>query len=138
MKNHVIIEHPGIVTSVHEKYVVVSVLSQSACSSCHAKGACSMADMEEKQVNALKIPGTKYEPGQQVNVFMGKNLGHLAVFFGYVLPFLLIFILLFSMVGLGVSEGKAGLASLAVLVPYYGILYLLRNRLNKTFVFYAR
>lgn len=133
-----IIEHPGIVTKVHDKYVEVMMLSQSACSTCHAKGACSAADMEEKQVNAFKTPGIDYAVGQQVTVYMRKNLGNLAVLFGYVLPFLLVIVLLFGLVSLGYTEGQAGLAALAVLVPYYTLLYLGRNRLNRTFVFYAR
>lgn len=132
------IEHPGLVTKVHSNYVEVTVLSQSACSSCHAKGACSMADMEEKQVKAFKISGNTYTEGQQVTVYMQKNLGNLAVWYGYIVPFLLVIIMLFVLVGFGSSEGQAGLAALAILVPYYFLLYLFRNKLNKTFVFYAR
>jgi sigma-E factor negative regulatory protein RseC len=132
------IEHPGLVTKVHDNYVEVMVLSQSACSSCHAKGACSMADLEEKQVNAFKVPGFTYTEGQQVTVYMQKNLGNLAVLFGYIVPFLLIILMLFVFVGFGFSEGQAGLAALAILVPYYIALYLSRNKLNKTFVFYAK
>ncbi|MBK9292664.1 MAG: SoxR reducing system RseC family protein [Bacteroidetes bacterium] len=133
-----LIEHPGIVTKVHEKHVEVMVLSKSACSGCHAKGACTMADMEEKKVDALKTPGMSYAEGQQVTVYMRKNLGNLAVFFGYILPFLLLMVLLFGLTSLGFGEGKAALIALASLVPYYLILYLNRNRLDKTFVFYAR
>lgn len=132
------IEHPGIITRVHDNYVEVMVLSQSACSACHAKGACSMADMEEKQVKAFKTPGSSYAEGQQVTVYMQKNLGNLAVFYGYILPFLLVIFILFGLVGFGFAEGQAGLAALGVLIPYYVILYFSRNKLNKTFVFYAR
>ncbi|HMM11968.1 MAG TPA: SoxR reducing system RseC family protein [Bacteroidales bacterium] len=132
------IEHPGVVVKVFDQYVEVKVMSQSACSACHAKGACSMADMEEKQVNALKTPGSSYTEGQQVTVYMRKNLGNLAVFYGYIIPFLLVIIMLFGLVSLGFGQGKAGLIALATLVPYYIVLYLNRNRLNSTFVFYAK
>jgi len=40
--------HPGIIERISGEKVFVRILSQSACSACHAKGACSVADAEEK------------------------------------------------------------------------------------------
>lgn len=135
MSTSEIIEHPGVVMNVQENIVEVMMLSLSACSTCHAKGACSAADMEEKVVTVRKGLTDSYQTGQHVTVFMRKELGTLAVFFGYILPFLVMIITLIVLIVNGFGEGTAGLASLGVLVPYYTTLYLLRDKLNSKFVF---
>ena len=40
------IEHRGVITSITDNKVSVKILQQSACSSCHAKGACTAATVE--------------------------------------------------------------------------------------------
>lgn len=130
-----IITHPGIIKQLFEKKVEVMILSQSACSSCHAKGACSAADMEEKIVLVDRNPESNYTVGQQVTVFMREQLGTLAVFFGYILPFLLVILTLIIMIVSDFSEGIAGLTALIILIPYYLVLYSLRNKMSKTFQF---
>lgn len=130
-----VIEHPGVVIKIFDKRLEVMILSQSACSSCHAKGACTAADMEEKIVEVADPAAHNYVVGQQVTVFMQQRLGTRAVFFGYILPFLLMVLTLIVLISNGVSEPFAGLTALLVLVPYYIGLYFLRDRLDKTFLF---
>ncbi|GAO30252.1 hypothetical protein JCM15548_12511 [Geofilum rubicundum JCM 15548] len=60
------IEHQGIVDEVTDKGIKVKIISLSACASCHAKGACSVSDMEEKEVNVA--PSGNFQPGDQVMV----------------------------------------------------------------------
>ncbi len=45
-----IVKHPGVVVKTGPDEVEVMILAQSACAACHAKGACTMADMKEKMV----------------------------------------------------------------------------------------
>lgn len=130
-----VIEHPGVVLKIFDKGLEVMILSQSACSSCHAKGACSAADMEEKIVEVADPAAHNFVVGQQVTVFMQQRLGTRAVFFGYILPFLLMVLTLIVLISNGVSEPFAGLSALLVLVPYYIGLYFLRGKLDKTFLF---
>ena len=98
-----------------------------------------MTVMEEKIVKVRKPEDEQsYVTGQQVTVFMDGKMGFRAVFFGYILPFLLVLTVL--MVGLvsGMSEGFSGLSALLVLVPYYLLVYVFRDRLSKRFQFYIR
>lgn len=113
----------------------VMILSKSACSSCQVKGACNMAEMEEKRIFVTLPPAHDFKDGQQVNVVMRQALGNLAVFLGYILPFIILLVTLISFIGLGFGEGIAGLFSLVILVPYYFILYKYKEKLSQKFSF---
>ncbi len=130
-----IIQHPGIIESVGEDKVQVNILAQSACSSCHSKGMCSVAEMENKIVDVTKAPDFNYKVGDQVTVYMKKSLGQKAVFYGYLYPFLLMLLSLILMLILTSNEGLAALTSLLLLVPYYYILYKMKDKLSTTFEF---
>ncbi len=51
------ISHPGIIEEVSKDKVFVKILSMSACSACHAKGMCSVAEVAEKIVEVNADPG---------------------------------------------------------------------------------
>ncbi len=133
--NQSIIEHPGMVVKVLENSIEVMILSQSACASCHAKGACTAADMEEKIVSIEKSQPHSYKVGNQVTVYMQQKMGTLAVLFGYVFPFVFMLITLIVMLTNGFGEGVAGLSSLAGLLFYYVVLFLFRTKISNKFVF---
>jgi len=127
------IEHEGIVKRSDNKSVTVSIISSSACSGCHAEGMCSLSGKEEKIV---EIPGIySVVPGENVKVLMRSSAGFAAVLFGYVMPLVLVLAVLIILVSASVPELTSGIGSIAILVPYYLILYLFRNRMNKKFTF---
>lgn len=127
------IQHEGTVQKVGSDSVVVDITSVSACSGCHAEGFCSLSDKKEKSV---KIAGSyNVAPGERVTVVMNESTGFRAVILSYVIP---LFILLFAIViltSLSVNELTAGLISIAVLVPYFIILYFVRHRIDRSFFF---
>jgi sigma-E factor negative regulatory protein RseC len=127
--------HPGIIESIHGDKVSVRILSQSACSSCHAKGACTIADVEEKIIEADLDPSDKRKAGDQVMVRMEESLGRKAVLMGYVLPLVVLLASIIVFLSLLKHEGLAALLSILMLVPYYLTLYLFRKRLQKEFRF---
>jgi sigma-E factor negative regulatory protein RseC len=129
-----IIKHKGFVKSVTDNCLIVSIVNQSACSTCHANGACSVADFQEKEI---EIPywTSKYSPGQEVTVLFRESAGFKALFYGYILPFVLVMftlILIFEVTG---NEALAGLLALGILIPYYITLYFFRHYLKKVFKF---
>jgi sigma-E factor negative regulatory protein RseC len=128
-----IINHDGIVQRNEGNAVIVSISSASACSGCHAEGSCSMSGKEEK---IIEVHG-KYnvKPGDLVTILMKQSMGYSAIFLGYVLPFILIITVLIAMVSLKVPELLSGLTSIAILIPYYIVLYSFRKRLNAKFTF---
>ncbi len=129
------ITHPGIVENVTESTVFVKILAMSACSSCHAKGMCNLAEMEEKVVEVRKESGREFRGGDKVTVTMRRSQGSKAVMLGYVVPFLVMMGMLVLVLVLTGNEGLAGLSAILVLVPYYWVLYVYRNKLKRSFSF---
>ena len=128
------ISHKGVVTAISENIVSVSITNMSACSSCHAKGACNASDMQEKVIDAL-IGDKQFNIGDVVTVCGKESMGFKALFLGYVFPFLLVLITLIVATAVAIKESTAGLLALFTLVPYYGVLYLTKNRIKKSFIF---
>ncbi|RKD90155.1 SoxR reducing system RseC family protein [Mangrovibacterium diazotrophicum] len=128
------ITHTGIVKKLSEKGLIVSIINESACASCHAKGACTAADMKDKEVEIHHFDG-EYSVGQHVSIIGKTEQGFKALFWGYLLPFLLVLTILIVSTSIGLSEGISGLSAIAVLVPYYLFLYLFRNKMKKSFEF---
>lgn len=130
-----IIIHPGIVDHLQENKVFIRILSQSACSTCHAKGACAVSDMEEKIIEVDEPHGRTLRPGELVNVKMKQSMGTRAVLLGYVIPLVILVFSIIVFVMFFNNEGLAAILSLLLLVPYYLVLYLLRSRLKQQFKF---
>lgn len=128
------IVHSGFIQEVSENKLTVAIINASACSSCHAKGACLASDMKEKEIEITHFSGNYY-PGQPVNIIGHQSQGYKAAFYGYILPFLLVFGVLILSLVITHNDGLSGLLSLAVLIPYYGFLYIFRNKFKSTFEF---
>ena len=124
----------GIVHQVEGQKVIVKINSVSACAACHAKGMCTSSDTSEKFIEVALADAGNVKPGEMVNVNVAYSAGNVALFYGYVLPFLLVFVSLIVTINF-VSEVYAGLISLGILVPYYAVLYVLRNKMGKRFRF---
>jgi len=128
------IDHEGIIDRIDGDRAHVRIMSQSACASCHAKGACSAADQEEKYID-VSLHGVPCRVGEAVRVEVAGHMGLKAVALGYFLPFLLLMGVLIALLSAGVPEMNAGLLSLGSLLPYYLLLYLFRKRIESNFTF---
>jgi len=127
------ISHEGIVQKSDDKSVTVSISASSACSGCQVEGSCSMSGKEEK---IIEVSG-KYnvQNGDKVTILMKKSMGYSALLLGYILPLISVIIMLIVLIGLKVSEVVAGPVSIAILIPYYTLLFLFRKQINKKFTF---
>jgi len=132
------VTHSGIVQEITpDGKVKVSIISKANCISCQLNGVCSASDVKEKIVEVEHYGGV-LKIGETVNVALAENAGFRALFLGYFLPFLILFITLIVLTELNFHELTAGLISLATLVPYYFALYLLKNKIKKNFSFFVR
>lgn len=130
-----LISHKGVISEIDRDTISVTILVESACASCHAKGMCTIADTAEKVIEVRNRKPGQFKVGDNVQVAMKKSLGLKAVFYGYLLPFLvLLFTLLLVYESTG-SEATAGGIALLILLPYYFGLYMLRDRLKARFEF---
>ena len=129
------ITHPGIIDHIDREKILVKVLAESACASCHAKGYCSMGETKEKMVEVDSTQGKNWKSGDEVMVVMDRTLGSKAVLLAYVIPLAVLLgsvILLVILLG---NEGLAALIALGLLVPYYLLLYFFRDRFQREFRF---
>jgi len=132
------ISHDGVIASLSEDRVTVKITSYAACTSCHAKGACNMAGGEEEKLLHIPASDQDFHIGDNVRVILAQSLGFRALFLGYVLPFLMVLTILLVMTAAGSDEWVAGLASLAVLLPYYAGLKLMRGKVDRQFSFFVQ
>jgi sigma-E factor negative regulatory protein RseC len=136
-KNTQDIEHLGVITKLENGIAHVRIIQNSACSACHAKGACSAADSAEKEVEAL-TEGQQFELGQQVMIKGRSVLGLQAVLYAYLLPFVVLFVTLIIVSSQTKNELLSALAAIGSLVPYYAVLFLFKNKLSKKFTFFIK
>ena len=128
------IEHTGIITLIEGAKMKVQIAQLSACSSCHAKGACSASDAEEKIIDVECIDST-LKVGDLVQLTGEASMGLYAVFIAFVIPFLLILLSLFIFKQYAVNEALAGTISLGILAPYYLVLSLFNKKLKNKLKF---
>ena len=131
------IKHLGIVESIDGSHVRVKILQSSACSSCSVKGHCNISETKEKIIDIHdKKSAECCSIGQQVMVCGTTSMGMKAVLLAFVLPFVVLLAALFvSMRVTDGDEATSALVSLCTLIPYYILIYLLRNKISRTFSF---
>ena len=129
------ISHKGTVKSIAGSTATVEIMVSSACATCKATSFCGSSESGSRVVEAQLMQGQEISVGDEVNVKMTQTMGTKAVLIGYALPFVVVMIGLFVLIGVGVNEGIAALVSLVLLTAYYVVLYLLRDRIKKVFNF---
>ena len=125
------IRHEGVVSRITNGEAVVSLLDNINCEGCKAKGACGVSESNDKEI-VVPIGNSKVEINQPVTLSLAKGLGMKAVFWAYVFPFILMVTTLI-ICSILTSELVAGIASLAVLIPYYLLLWYLTPIFKKKF-----
>ena len=130
------ISHVGKVISVTPETTTVEIISESACSQCHARGLCGASEEVAKHIRVRTLPGFEHNVGDTVRVCLKKSLGMKAVALSYVIPVIILMILVVSLSVVWESEWLIGLVTLAGVAAYYGVLYLMRDRLDGEYEFY--
>jgi positive regulator of sigma E activity len=131
------IEHPGTILEIDPNNIQVRILAKSACSTCHVKAACSAADMEDKVIEVKNVYDN-LSVGETVTVFMKRSYGPRAVVFAYLIPFAILFGGLLAIYFTTGKEGLAAIGSIVLLIPYYFILYYMKDRFKNKFEFRIR
>ncbi|MFN2395348.1 MAG: SoxR reducing system RseC family protein [Bacteroidales bacterium] len=133
------IEHPGIIDRIEDKRVWVSIQPRSACGNCHSKSYCGMAEVAEKIVE-VQTPGNgkTYQTGQHVIISLKKSLGYRALLLGYLFPFLILMLSLILLISVTRNEALAAITSILLMVPYYLLLYINREKIKSSFRFYIK
>ena len=128
------ISHSGIIESIDEKCIHVRIVQTSACAACKVASYCNAAESKEKIVDVYK-PAGNLKVGDAVTVTASSQIATQALLYGFAYPFVLLVCVLTIVLWLTGNEATAGLSALASLLPYYSLLYLLRNRHRNQFAF---
>ena len=129
------ISHKGKIVSITPQVTTVAFVQHGACSECHAAGLCSMGDVAEKVVELPTDPYNKHAVGDEVEVLLKASMGFKAVWLAYFLPLVVLLAVALGLIALGVGEVAAGLAGVGAVALYYGVLWLLRDRLRNEYIF---
>lgn len=136
MKASVCIEQKGVVEMVSPQEIQVKIMRNSLCGPCSVKGLCFMGESAERMIHITDFD-RQLKKGDAVSVVITKGKGNKAIILGYLLPFLLMLSVLITLSTMGYPEWFSGIMSLAILIPYFILLHLFKNRLNKVFYFSA-
>ena len=129
------IKHLGIVENIQGSHLSVRIVQTSACAACSAKGHCSSADSKDKIIDIIDTAASSYRVGEKVMVIGETSMGMMAVVLAFIIPFILLIFSVFLFMALMENELYSALLSLAILIPYYFILWLNKTRLKQKFSF---
>jgi sigma-E factor negative regulatory protein RseC len=132
------VSHEGTILEITPEFTTVEIIAQSACAACHARGLCGVADEKQKIIMVPTDPYGSYKEGDKVLVLLKKSMGMKAVWISYVIPLFILMILILSLSSVNVHELYIGLISIGAVALYYLVIFLLKDRLAKDFVFYIK
>ena len=127
--------HSGIVERIDDGCVHVRIVQTSACAACKVAGYCNAAESKEKIIDVYCDSVAAYQVGQQVVVSTSGQVAVKALLWAFGVPFVLLMTVLVLVLLLTANECLAALSALAVLVPYYLVLWLLRNKMREQLAF---
>lgn len=129
------IEHSGVVKRVDAERVCVEITAHGACGGCKAREACGLGETGQKIVEIRTPAAATYRTGDRVTVAITRRTGAVAVLLAYVVPFVVLIGVVAVCYLLGAGDGAAVLAGLGSVVLYYGILWLLRRKIDNAIHF---
>lgn len=129
------ITHSGVVDSVEDGCVHVRIVQTSACAACKVASYCNAAESKEKMIDVYCDNVSAYRTGQQVTVSTSGQVAAKALLWAFGVPFVLLMVVLVLVLLLTGNEGWAALGALGALVPYYIILWLLRDKMREQLAF---
>ncbi len=125
------IAHIGRVVALSDKFIEVSIMSDSACSGCHAKGKCGLAESKEKIVTVARTAKHNVQIGDEVEVVISVRGGIFAVVMAYIIPVVIVVLSLYLGEVVGLSEIVSFVIMLLSVAIYYTALYYTRKRFDK-------
>ena len=129
------IEHEGTIDSINGNQYTIRITQSTACSECHAKGACMAADTKVKMVDVVDSSG-QFKMNERVLLSGKTSIGYKAVLWAFVLPLILLLGVIFVSTSVWhLSELQAASLALVALAPYYTLLYVVRHKMGEKLAF---
>ena len=129
------ISHAGRIIDITPSVTTVEIVSEPACSACHAKGLCGVSESKTKTVQVPTRGWDSFKVGDEVSVVLKASMGHKAVWIAYVAPLAVLMAVILGTSGLGMGELASGLTALGAVAAYYFVVWLFRARLKSEYIF---
>lgn len=133
-----LIEHEGEIVSVNGVIAQARIRQISGCAMCHAQGHCMLSDTVDKVIDLNVSEDMTLRAGDRVIIAADSSGGIKAVLYAYVIPSVIFITALAVASRYTPNEMLIGGIALGVLVPYYFVLYLYREKMKKNFNFYIK
>ena len=115
----------------------VRILQTSACAACKVAGHCNASESKEKIVDVLNVNDiSTLRVGDHVIVTASHDVAKRALLLGFGIPFMVLVTVLLIMLKVFSNEGLAAITALLSLIPYYWVLYLMRDKIQKKMSFF--
>lgn len=129
------IKHSGVIERIEGDSVQVRIVQTSACAACKVAGHCNASESKEKIVDVLHTDVSRFHVGDAVLVVASTQVAYHALLMGFGIPLLILVGILVALLQIIGNEATAALSALAALVPYYAVLYMMRNRIRDKLAF---
>ena len=129
------ITHKGRIVEITPEVTSVEIISESACSACHAKGLCGLGESKTKLVQLPTRAWESRSVGDEVTLAFEATMGHKAVWLAYVIPLVVLVAALMLSLQAGAGELAAGLIAIGCVAVYYLVIWALRTRLRNEYIF---
>jgi sigma-E factor negative regulatory protein RseC len=129
--------HKGIVKKISGNRLFVEIERHTACSGCHAKGACSAFNKRDEVIPISVAEPNLFKVGEIVQLSIKRSLGAKAVVIAYLCPFLVLITGLFLTYYFTKNELLSVGVAFGATVLYYLFIKKIDSRLQKQFSFFV-
>ena len=129
------IKHTGVIRKITDDFYFVSIERTASCHGCAAKGFCNLNTDKNDLIPVQKLPHQNFNEGDEVTISVSERMGWKALFYGYVLPFLVLIAGIIIATAADLPQGVAGLAGIGALAVYYVLFGFFRKKIDRQFCF---
>ncbi len=129
------VRHSGVVEAVTKSGVRVRITQTSACASCKMAGHCNASESKVKYVDVAGACTGGLKVGDAVSVSASQTVVIKALLLSFGVPLVVLVAVLAAVYASTGNDVLSGGAAIASLLPYYLLLYCLRNRIGRSVVF---
>lgn len=129
--------HSGIVEDIKNGWMKIRIMQTDGCASCELSSHChTSAGGKGKVIDILDEKNTKrYKIGDEVMIKASAETGWTAVLLAFIVPFFILIVAVFGMSLFTTNEPLMAVVGLLALIPYYIIIYMLRDKISRKLSF---
>ena len=129
------IKHTGVVRKITGDFYFVSIERTASCQGCAAKGFCNLNTDKNDLIPVQRLPHQNFNEGDEVTISVSEKMGWKALFYSYVLPFVVLITGIIIAAAADLPQGVAGLVGIGALALYYVAFGFFRKKIDGQFCF---